>query len=240
MTRRARSTRAIDWLFDDDAPDPAPPAPEIDAAPAIDAAAEPKRRTPRKRSVAELAAGAEIDAALERDRGYTKIPNALLDAILPRLAPIEAVVYLRLYRLTYGFRESVCVVSTAALARACHITERSVRTTLARLEDVRLVERLAPELADPNERGLRIRVRRVAGVAAPESISAPERSAAIKEKSSKESSQTPLAKLVEAVAREFERVFPGASETEIDAHLRTWAGEQGHDPREVAALRRRA
>jgi hypothetical protein len=250
MTQRARTTRAIDWLFDGEpAPPDTAPAPEIISTPEIKApkektsATERKPRKARKASVAEIASGTEIDSALAQDRGYTKLPNAILDGVLSRLAPVEQSVYLRLYRLSHGFHRPTVKVTAEALAKACNVTDRTVRTTLARLEDLRLVVRLGADFrAAVGERAMEFAVRGAGteSLAAPETISATARRSGMKETSSKESFQTPLSKLVEAVSREIRRLTPQVTEAEMDGHLREWAREQGHDPSQVLAARRRA
>src|SRR5262249_28870037 len=50
-----------------------------------------------------------------RRQGYLRIPNEILDSILPGLQPTEAVVFLRLYRLSVGFNQTCCTVGTGGL-----------------------------------------------------------------------------------------------------------------------------
>ena len=77
-----------------------------------------------------------LDRSEERRSGYLKLPNEILDNVLPRLSPTEAVVFLRLYRLSIGFGVSRCMVGITALIQACNISEQTCRTALRRLIDM--------------------------------------------------------------------------------------------------------
>jgi hypothetical protein len=80
--------------------------------------------------------------AAAKSSGYLKLPNEILDAILPYLDPSEAVIFLRLYRLSVGFNQTCCTVGMAALMRACNVSESTCRRALRRLTDIGLVHPL--------------------------------------------------------------------------------------------------
>src|SRR5215208_4770933 len=61
---------------------------------------------------AKIEPGKRVDLA----RGFLKLPNDLLDSLLPMLDPVDAVLYLRLYRLSHGFGQTYCKVSLPTLA----------------------------------------------------------------------------------------------------------------------------
>lgn len=156
----------------------------------------------RKRSAQEEGSAQELSSALARDAGYTQIPNAILDAVLPRLSLLEQAVYLRLYRLSYGFRSETCTVGFPALAKSCHCTDRAVRTAINRLEDLGLVERIGATFNAAS--GPRGNIYRVAGGSlearsrqerrsAQEGASAQERRSPIKEDSKNMNKGAPVA-----------------------------------------------
>lgn len=182
--------------------------------------------------------------------GYTQIPNTVLESLLPTLHVHEQAVYLRLYRLSHGFGKDTCKVGYKKLQKACNLGKTSVQKTIDGLEAKGWIEVLSRDdgAAARADRGSVYRVnvpgntvprrsREPRGGTVPRGNTVPSGSPY---KDSKEMVQTPLPKLVEAVTREFHRVMPQATEQEIDDHLQAWAREQGHDPRAVAAMRRRA
>jgi hypothetical protein len=80
-------------------------------------------------------------------RGVTAVPNRVLDNLLPQLEPYEQLVYLRLYRLSHGFRTDTCLVSLDRLATACKISHSSTIRAIRDLESKGLVRRLEAKLA---------------------------------------------------------------------------------------------
>ncbi len=71
--------------------------------------------------------------------GFLRIPNSIIDEWIPKLTPVEAVVFLRLYRLSIGFNKTECLVGTATLAKTCNISENTCRTALRRLIDLEMI-----------------------------------------------------------------------------------------------------
>ena len=79
-------------------------------------------------------------------RGATAVPNTVLDNLLPQLEPYEQLVYLRLYRLSHGFRSDTCLVSLDRLATACKISPSSTIRAIRDLESKGMVRRLEAKL----------------------------------------------------------------------------------------------
>jgi hypothetical protein len=75
-------------------------------------------------------------------RGETSIPNFIWDGLLPLLDPTASLVYLRLYRLSYGFQSNNCTVGIGKLASSLNLGSRTVERAIAKLESVGLVKRL--------------------------------------------------------------------------------------------------
>jgi hypothetical protein len=81
-------------------------------------------------------------------RGFLRVPNAIMDGLLPQLDPDEAVIYLRLYRLAYGWGQETCAVSVPALGRATRLSDRTVQRVIGKLEARRLVKREGQVITD--------------------------------------------------------------------------------------------
>ena len=75
-------------------------------------------------------------------RGYTKIPNAVLDELLQTLSAPEQLVYLRLFRLSHGFDRDTCSVGYITLGKATNQGRATVMRAVDRLVHRRLVERV--------------------------------------------------------------------------------------------------
>jgi len=94
-------------------------------------------------TVSKLAPVSKTQGSAEpRRSGYLKVPNEILDQILPSLDPSEAVVFLRLYRLSVGFNERTCTVGLTGLMRACSISESTCRRALRRLIELGFISQL--------------------------------------------------------------------------------------------------
>lgn len=132
---------------------------------------------------------------------YTRVPNELLDALLPTLEPYEQLVLLRLYRLTAGFHRPACVVSFATLGKACKLSERTVIRQVQSLVDKGLVVRRqvidGPRAQRGNEYTLRLDLARTGDQQTPVRRT-PARGtgvhgAGMKEKSERKSETAPVA-----------------------------------------------
>lgn len=131
----------------------------------------------------------------EGARGFLRVPNELVDAILPTLRPSEQAVLLRLYRLSRGFNAATCTVSIGVLASRCHLKPSQTRACVKELVQRNLIRRLGVDLANPVQdlRGVTFEV--LIEAAAPSNIGggsksgAPSESGAIKEKALKEISK---------------------------------------------------
>ena len=92
--------------------------------------------------------------------GFTRIPNDLLDRILPTLDIYGQSLLVRLYRLSRGFNSDTCNVSIGKLASACNFSTRKVQMGLAALEMRGLIQRLIEDHKnrDFNLRGITFRI----------------------------------------------------------------------------------
>jgi DNA-binding Lrp family transcriptional regulator len=83
--------------------------------------------------------------------GYTRVPNNLLDRILPTLDTYDQTVLIRLYRLSRGFGSDTCRVSAPTLAKACNISERQVRKSVIKLEVRGFVKRIEQDFGNKDK-----------------------------------------------------------------------------------------
>lgn len=74
-------------------------------------------------------------------RGYTRIPNAILDELLRTLTAPEQLVYLRLYRLSHGFERDTCAVGYITLGKSTNLGRNTVRRAVEGLVAKRLIVR---------------------------------------------------------------------------------------------------
>jgi DNA-binding Lrp family transcriptional regulator len=109
--------------------------PRQNAAPALPAA-------PANNAVQMVRPQPDLLASVPDRQGYLRLPYQIIDHLLPQLEPLEAHIYLHLYRLSWGFGNSSCTITNAGLARRCNISERTVRNTTPRLRDKGLIEKI--------------------------------------------------------------------------------------------------
>ena len=94
-------------------------------------------------TVSKLTPVSNLQGSSERRKsGYLKIPNEILDSILPTLDPSEAVIFLRLYRLSAGFNQIFCTVGMASLMRVSNISETTCRRALRRLIELGVIQQM--------------------------------------------------------------------------------------------------
>jgi len=74
-------------------------------------------------------------------KGELRIPNTIIDSLLPTLEPAAALLYLRLYRLSRGYKKDTCVVGLQKLATATYTSQRTVQQAIETLERRHLVLR---------------------------------------------------------------------------------------------------
>ena len=73
---------------------------------------------------------------------FTRVPNGILDRVLPTLSPYDQLVLLRLYRLSRGFGKEECTVGYQTLAVACNMSSRQAQISVERLILAGWIERV--------------------------------------------------------------------------------------------------
>jgi Helix-turn-helix domain len=97
-------------------------------------------------------------ANLTTVKGTLHVPNTIVDVLLPALEPAAALLYLRLYRLSHGYRNESCIVGLQKLATATNTSQKTVQRAIDYLEKRRLIVREGANLGGWT-RGLQFRVR---------------------------------------------------------------------------------
>jgi hypothetical protein len=80
-------------------------------------------------------------ATSEPFQGELRIPHIILDDLIPTLSPAESLIYLRLYRLSYGFNRETCTASIWKLGRAVNLSQRATHRAIHLLEQRGLIKR---------------------------------------------------------------------------------------------------
>ena len=84
---------------------------------------------------------------------FTRIPNGVLDRVLPTLSPYDQLVLLRLYRLSRGFGKEECTVGYQTLAVACNMSARQAQISVERLILAGWIERAGVEQGGQSRQG---------------------------------------------------------------------------------------
>jgi hypothetical protein len=139
-------------------PEPkARPQPPVSAPPAIEATAivepstvEPFHPPASHASTLEPPAIAQDAIAPE---AFTRIPNGILDRVLPTLKPYDQLVLLRLYRLSRGFQKEECTVGYESIGKACNMSSRQAQISIERLILAGWVERVGLKQGGKSRQG---------------------------------------------------------------------------------------
>jgi DNA-binding Lrp family transcriptional regulator len=107
---------------------------------------------------ANIALGANNTPALNNSfiivpdtAGHTSVPNIVLDGLLPKLSTTEQVIYLRLYRLSHGFRSETCKIGFPKLASSCNISRRQAINSIEKLQELGLIQKLGSDLDNKSQ-----------------------------------------------------------------------------------------
>ncbi len=84
-------------------------------------------------------------------KGDLRVPNTILDSLFPTLEPAAALVYLRLFRLSHGYKQDVCVVGLQKLAAATNTSQKTVQRAIENLDQRGLIERVGTNFGGPNK-----------------------------------------------------------------------------------------
>jgi hypothetical protein len=86
-------------------------------------------------------------------KGFLRIPNEIIDNVLPTLRPPEQAVFIRLYRQSYGFNQNTCLISLTKLALLCRLSKSQTRIAVRNVEARGYIKQLKIEQG-ARERGI--------------------------------------------------------------------------------------
>jgi hypothetical protein len=185
---------------------------------------------------------------VEPRAGYTRVPNTVLDAILPTLDPYQQAVYVRLYRLTHGFQRETCKVSFETLAQRSGMSKRQAIRAVERLEVLGLVERASGLRGKKSERGNVYRVPppliAESATSASQATSAGQTTSASRarmkdlkeshEKAPDAGASASLLSILRKIAGSYRHTNPHAPDEDVADRLREWFRTEGLEADEAA------
>lgn len=100
------------------------------------------------------------DVGVRVASSYFRAANSVFDELLPKLTLPEQLVFVQLYRLSWGHQRETCRVSVPRLASRCNLGTTAVRTALRKLERDGRIMALGTDFGASNkhDRGLEYRV----------------------------------------------------------------------------------
>lgn len=91
---------------------------------------------------------------LREVKGYLKLPNTLVDSLLPTLDVYEQAVFIQLYRLSHGFGNYTCKISLPALQSRAGVKATSLKQAVARLQARGIVEKISADIGFGRQQGI--------------------------------------------------------------------------------------
>jgi hypothetical protein len=91
---------------------------------------------------------------LKEVKGYLKLPNTIIDSLLPTLNVYEQAVFVQLYRLSQGFGNYTCKVSLPTLQSRTGVKATSLKQAISRLQARGIVEKISAEIGFGREQGI--------------------------------------------------------------------------------------
>lgn len=101
----------------------------------------------------------DILATVEPKKGFLQLPYTILDNLFPLLDPVDQTIYLKLYRLTVGFRRETCLISFETLGKSVNASKRTAVRSVERLVSLGLIEHRQVISGHKSQRGNEYRVR---------------------------------------------------------------------------------
>jgi DNA-binding Lrp family transcriptional regulator len=153
-------------------------------------------------------------------QGFTPVPNTVLDTLSEVLDVYSFKVYLRLFRLSHGYRSANCQVGFEKLARKTNISMKQAQRAVEKLEALGLVKKLGAVFSG-DRKGNRYEVIVPGTLAAETKVAAETKDgeAGNKDSINKNQKDALRAEYVELLARVKEQ-FSGAPRSVIASNLR--------------------
>jgi hypothetical protein len=84
----------------------------------------------------------DMIAALPEIDGHTEIPHQIIDHLYPHLDTFEQAIFTQLYRLSWGYKKSICRISNDRLAERANMSVAKVKQVTRALEGKGLLEKI--------------------------------------------------------------------------------------------------
>ena len=91
---------------------------------------------------------------LKEVKGFLRLPNTVVDSLLPTLDVYEQATFIQLYRLSHGFGNHTCKISLPALQARTGLKPTSMKQAIARLQARGVVEKVAAEIGFGRDQGI--------------------------------------------------------------------------------------
>ncbi|MBA3441198.1 MAG: hypothetical protein H0T92_15145 [Pyrinomonadaceae bacterium] len=91
-------------------------------------------------------------------KGHLRLPNQIVDHLLPMLDPFEQAVYVQLYRLSWGFNKPTCSISLPKLSDRTKVPLSTLKKVLGRLQSKSLIEKAGMTIGFGKDQGIEYRV----------------------------------------------------------------------------------
>lgn len=97
-------------------------------------------------------------------KGTTSIPNTLLDSLGELLTTAEQLVFIHLYRLSYGFNKPQCLISLDRLGQRTGMSGRNIQNVVKSLERKGLIKKIGHNIGAGKIQGIIFHIENVSRV----------------------------------------------------------------------------
>jgi len=97
-------------------------------------------------------------SSIEPVKGHLKLPHNYTDGLARLLDPAEQVIYLQLYRLSWGYGKDNCIIGLPKLAERANVSRSTAQQAIKKLIDKKLVEKIDWTIGYGKEQGTSYRL----------------------------------------------------------------------------------
>ncbi len=96
----------------------------------------------------------DLMASLPESEGYTKLFNQVVDFLYPQLDPAEQAIHLQLYRLSWGYNKSTCIIGLPKLGQRSGMSSTAAQQAVNRLIKKGLIKKIRVILGKGQDQGV--------------------------------------------------------------------------------------
>jgi predicted transcriptional regulator len=100
----------------------------------------------------------DLMASLPRVAGHLRLPHTITDHLLSQLSADEQVVFMQLFRLSWGYGKPTCSISNPRLSERSNVKMTSMKAAIKRLVARGLISKQTTTLGYGKEQGIKYRV----------------------------------------------------------------------------------